>query len=382
MKGKTIKSISVIVVFTGIGALLIWAFMEGYKERLMEQERERPVKSPSRVSIREGESAVTLDMADQRRSGIAVEVLKPISHQEEVRAYGTVVELHGLIEQRKNLIDLRKNIIDLRNSYAVSRTQVEKAQAILYASSKEYERLKALNSSNKNISDRVLEAAEASWRSDEANLRAANEALHAAQEVLHSLEDSLHVVEDSVRQQWGEVIAQWLFGATRVFERLIKQQDIMIQVTLPSGISISSAPPIIRIQGVNGRQVSANLVSPSPRTDPRIQGLSFFYIAPAKESGLLPGMNVIAHLPLGKQVKGIIIPDKGVVWWQGRAWVYIQEGTESFIRREVSTEIPVIDGWFAARGLLPGDRIVIKGAQLLLSEEFRSQIQVGEGGER
>jgi len=44
--------------------------------------------------------------------------------------------------------------------------------------------------------------------------------------------------------------------------------------------------------------------------------------------------------------------------------------------------VPVSGGWFATRGFAPGDRVVTSGSQQLLSEEFRSQIQVlGEGEE-
>jgi len=40
------------------------------------------------------------------------------------------------------------------------------------------------------------------------------------------------------------------------------------------------------------------------------------------------------------------------------------------------------DGWFIHKGLSPEDWIVVSGAQLLLSEEFRAQVQVGEEGGR
>ena len=32
------------------------------------------------------------------------------------------------------------------------------------------------------------------------------------------------------------------------------------------------------------------------------------------------------------------------------------------------------DGWFVSEGVGPSDRIVVSGAQVLLSEEFKSQI--------
>ena len=106
--------------------------------------------------------------------------------------------------------------------------------------------------------------------------------------------------------------------------------------------------------------------------------MSFFYLAPARPQGLLPGMNVLAYLPIGPPVQGVMVPAAAVVWWQGKAWVYVQTDPNHFVRRELSTETPVPEGWFVGTGLAAGDSIVVRGAQLLLSEEFRAQIQVSQ----
>ena len=89
-------------------------------------------------------------------------------------------------------------------------------------------------------------------------------------------------------------------------------------------------------------------------------------------------MNVLAYLANGSRMQGVIVRAAAVVWWQGKAWIYVQKDTERFARREISTDTPVEDGWFVVNGLLPDDRIVTTGAQLLLSEELRSQIQIGD----
>jgi hypothetical protein len=69
-----------------------------------------------------------------------------------------------------------------------------------------------------------------------------------------------------------------------------------------------------------------------------------------------------------------------VVWWAGRAWVYRRLGQDSFSRHEIPTDMPAEKeaGFVAPANLFKADeKIVTTGAQLLLSEEFRSQIQVG-----
>lgn len=63
------------------------------------------------------------------------------------------------------------------------------------------------------------------------------------------------------------------------------------------------------------------------------------------------------------------IPESAVVWLDGKPWIYVEEAPGHFVRRE-----------FEASRIAPDARVVISGAQMLLSQEFRAQIQVGEGG--
>ena len=343
------KSLMVVIVLIGVSALLIWAFMGGRREMAKEQEREQPVKALSRVSIVDGESVVTLSRTEELKSGIAVAPLQPVSHQAEIKAYGTVMEL--------------QNLVDLYNSYVSAKAQVKKTEASLDASSREYERLEPLHENNRNISDKTFQAAEAAWRSNEADAHAAQAAVHA--------------IEATLRQRWGAVIAGWLIEKSPAFARLIQQQEVLIQTTLPPDTHLASAPRTAMVQTADSKLVSAKLVSLSPHTDPRIQGMGFFYVA-STQPGLLPGMNVIVYLQAGSRYQGVVVPAPAVVWQQGKAWVYVQKGTGQFIRREISTETPVKDGWFVLKGITAGDRIVVKGSQLLMSEESRSQIQVGD----
>lgn len=355
MKTRGVKIIVTVVVLVAVVALLVWGILEGRKEQATEAERERPVKVPSRVSVQNNEVVVTIDQATQEKSAIVVAPLAALSHRGEERATGVVL--------------LLQELSDARSGYVAAKAQMEKSRAFLAASHSEYERLKTLNADNRNISDKALQAAEAAWRADEATLRAAT--------------DSLKALNGSIRQRWGDVIAGWLFEGAPHFDRLAQLQELLIQVTFPPDAHVTAGPQIIHVQTGDGtRLVTARLVSPATATDPRIQGVSFFYTAPARP-GFLPGMNVLALLPTGPALKGVVVPAAAVIWWQGKAWVYLKKGMDSFVRREVPTTVPVNDGFFVATGLSPDDRVVVKGAQLLHSEEFRSQIEVGEeGGEK
>ncbi len=98
-------------------------------------------------------------------------------------------------------------------------------------------------------------------------------------------------------------------------------------------------------------------------------------ISGIETKSLVPGFSLDAR---GRHTPGVVIPDSAVVWLDGRAWAYVQKGRERFIRQEVATGHPVGKGWLVTKNFQVSDYVVVKGTQLLLSEEFRSQIQIGD----
>ncbi len=338
---KKSKIILEIIIFVAVIVLLIWAFLREDKESSLEPEKQ----AASQASGEEQKTVVTFHRLAQERSGIVAAPLKPMSYREEIQAYGTVLSLQSLA--------------DLRNRYIQAKAQLENALTMADVSKREYERLKVLNENNKNVSDKALQAGEAAWRSDEVNLRASRDALPA--------------LEGAVQQQWGDVIAQWVFEGSPAFYKLIQQQEVLVQITLSPEVHLSPPPETVSVRAPDGTLMSAHFVSLSPRTEPRLQGMSFFYIAPGHPVRLLPGMNVVAFMPSGPEVKGFFIPGSSVVWWQGKAWVYLQTNSDRFVRRDVPTENPVKEGYFVSKGFRPGERIVVTGAQLLLSDELLSK---------
>jgi len=295
---------------------------------------------------------VTLSSAQQAKGGIAVALLNSMSFQEKVTAYGIVSDTQQLS--------------DSRSSFANSRAKQESAQAELVASREDYTRLQSLYRDNRSTSEKSVQKAQATWLSDQAQARAAEVALHSQTAI--------------IRQRWGSVIAKWIEEDSAAFARLMEQEDVLIQITVPVGTKLSSPPASATIETPVGSTETATFVSASPRTDPRIQGFSFLYLAPAKATGLLPGMNVLAYLPTGRETVGTYVPASAVVWLQGRAWVYVQASPDTFIRREIPTGTPVPGGWFVREGLSAGQWCVVRGAQLLLSQESHTQAQRGKKG--
>ncbi len=371
---RRLKQVLAIAIAICCAGLLAWYFWGGGGSKT---ETDEGAEAPSRVSVQQGERLITLDEATQTRSGIATSPTKPMTYLKELQAYGTVLDFQPLADFRKVLLDSRKNLADLRNNLGVAAAQTEKSKVSLDASQREYERMKVLHEDNRNVSDKALQAGEVTWRSDEAGFRAAGQGLHSAQEAFHTGEQTLEVLRDTARHQWGNVLEGWLFEGGPDFERLRQRLDVLVQITLPSDVRISSPPDSVRVQAGFGAIVTARLISPSPKTDPKIQGMSFFYSAPSQQ-GILQGMAIRAYLPVGQTLHGFFIPVSAAVLWQGKTWAYVQKDSNRFVRREIRTDMPAQGGWFVSKGFSAEDRIVTQGAELILSEEFRSQIEKEE----
>ena len=336
-----------IAIAIPVGGLLVWGFVEGRDQAALEAEREQPVKEPLRVGKSDGQAVITVDAETQERSGIETTALKSAPYRDEVRAYATVLDPARLTE--------------LANSYASAKAQVQTAQAKGATSKAAFERTQALYNDHQNVSLAQLQTVEAAFRSDQA--------------VLAMAESQLRTLSATARQEWGPVLGQSVVDGSPLVTDLIELRCFLIQVTLPAGVTLANAPPSASIELADGERAELKLVSAAARTDPRIQGLSFFYVTGA-DTAVLPGMNVVALLPSGSAVTGVVVPHAAIVWSQDRPWAYRRVGPELFARIAIPTDLTA-SGGYVVRDLPDDAEIVTNGAQLLLSEEFRAQIQVG-----
>jgi hypothetical protein len=330
-----------------VAALFVWGFFTGRNEAAVEGEREQPAQAPLRVASKNGQQVITVDAETAERSGIETEALPPTPYREQVRAYGMVLDVARLTA--------------LSNSLVNAKTQVQAAQAKLAMSRPAFERAKKLYDDQQAVSQAQLQSAQAAFAADEAGLAAA--------------EAQVRTLAATAYQEWGSVLGKSLLEESPTIARLIERQDFLLQITLPPGVSLPVPPSTASIEIGNGTRAAISFVSPATRMDPKIQGVSFFYATPA-ESGLLPGMNVLAFLPTGRSADGVAVPPAAIVWWQNRAWIYRRSGPNAFTRDEIATNLPAEGGGYIVKDIPPDAEIVTGGAQLLLSEEFRAQIQV------
>jgi hypothetical protein len=309
-----------------------------------------PAKAmPSRVTVKDGVTVITLDAAAQQNGGIETALPAPPPREETVAAYASVLDAGAVTELANRYLEAKAAVAGAEAKLAVSRTALERART--------------LYQDRQNISAAALQGAEGSFAADRAALGAA--------------EARLATVTATAEQGWGTVIAKALVDQTPLAADLIARRSYLVRVTLPLGITIAAAPETASVLLRDGSTVRLRLLSPATTADPRLQGISYFYVAPAA-AGLLPGLSLMASLPVAEAPHGVVVPDSAVVWLQGRPWIFLRTGPDTFVRRAIAAEHAAPGGGYLVIGLPADARIAVRGAQMLLSEEFRAEVPVDE----
>lgn len=338
----------VIGVLLVITVLLAWALVYYARDEIAAmnaQEETAEGTSAAQISS-DGIPVVRVSKKTQQGSSIVTRPLEAFSLQSRAEIYGSVVSIQSLIEHRTKFI--------------AAQNEIRVIQASLTRSAAEYQRMQTLFRDKQMVSLRAVQAAESEWRADQAK-RVASES-----EVAN--------IRNALRQQWGEVLSRMALGGGREFDGLISGQQVLVQLSW--GTELGDPPATIKIAQVGSADKPAlgQFVSPALQADNEVAGRTYWYRAPG--AGLRVGMRVAATLQDTNAARdGVSIPYSAQVWHGGKAWIYVKRGEDTFERREVISGESTGNGWFAAAPFKPGDIVVVSGAQLLLSEEFRYQIK-------
>lgn len=308
---------------------------------------EEPRVAP--VEYRYGVPVVRLAAERQASAGLRIDtpVLERLA--EELRAGGVVADLSPLLA--------------LRARYRAAVAEREVIDAEVAAAERQRERLRLLHRETTNVAARQLQEAEAAVAVERARRAAVTtrlEGLVAA--VVHA---------------WGDTLAAWALGEEGTdFESFVAREQVLVRVTLDAGETLPDAAgqAWVARDGARPGARAAQLVSAAPVAGAGGLGETWFFRTDG--AGLRVGMRVDVWIPRGGAARaGVRIPESAVVWHGGHPWVYVQLSDERFARRRLADH-RVLDehDWFVAGGLATEDRIVVTGAQVLLSEEFRWNI--------
>ncbi len=290
----------------------------------------------------EAKAGVTLDAETQERLGLKIETPVAFQWQPEQKVYGQVLDPSPLMDLA---MDLNRAEIALDNSQ------------------QELERAKQLKAGN-NISGRAYQDAETARAQDLAAAEAARFKIQTA---------------------WGRKIADTLGpvelapGASRqpaTFLESLHDATVLIRLDLPAGGRMENQGQTARIVSLADKSApaTATCFDLLPALDPQTQQQQVLFTAdqPA-DSRLTPGEAVTAYIKMpGEPVSGVVVPASAIVRHEGAGWAYVQTGTNQFERAEVPLDRLTDGGWFVSENLSATNRIVVTGAQSVLSAELSS----------
>lgn len=325
---------NVLVALAGgmvIGALAVWGITHVGPQAAPtpDDAEEQPSSSPPGI--------VQLTPEQQSKVGIVVAIPESRELAREVKGYGRVIDPQPLFDLRAEL---------------------RSAQAALEASTKEYARVEALHANEQNASARTVETAAAAVKRDQIQVEAIRSKLSSA---------------------WGPAFIK--SDAGRLAQALTNLDAVLIRVDVPIGDSLPSSPAAARVVSPfdPARSADAQFLAPATQASAQNPGRGFMFLLQPNSLDLRPEMGVVTFLTFeGPRLHGIVLPRSAIVRHQGQAWVYAQTGDRTFERKPVVLEHAVEAGWLIDANAAPAGRIVVSGAQAVLSEELRSQIQLAD----
>lgn len=330
-----LRHVSIVATVAAAVAGLMFGYTQMSRERAADEAADQPIAAASRVRTgTNGEAIITLDAKTQQLIGLQTASLVAATLPPQVKAWGRVLDSAALVALHNDVIA---------------------AQADSRAARAEYERQKKLSTEN-NASVRALESAEAQMKRAQGALATAEMQLAAA---------SSRAVLDEPAD---------------FFQSLARQDRVLVRLDLPAGEPVPETPVGAWVNLLGATQpVAADFIGRSAVTDPQAQGAGFIFGVTNALTTLAPGLSLTGSLLLpGAAASGVNVPDAAVVRAAGRAWIYLQTTDTTFSRREILLNHPVTGGWFVSQGAKPGDKVVVTGAQTLLSEEHKSEIQMGD----
>lgn len=348
-KQRTSSRVTGLILF-GLALLaggLAAAYHFGWSPRLSQllksetPARSQPPAAPKPVVP----GSLKIDDDDQERGGIEAAAPKEIAYQEQVRAYGVILQLDRLVTLYNTAITAAQQLKAAEVKLDASRAANVRAQKLL----KVFPTAAA-----------QAEAAQAAERIDAA--------------AVESAKAQIEVIKNTGVLEWGPVLGGGITTRSALLESLVDRRACLVQVTLQSG-SAAEAPVSLDITLGSGRTEKAALVSAATQAGPKINSASYFYVMPVAP-GTLAGATVSASLPKGEPKPSIVIPPSAVVWMAGKPWFYVKTSAETFERKAIDADaVAAADGGYVVpKSRWPGDRpIVVAGAQALLSEETKSQ---------
>ena len=158
-----------------------------------------------------------------------------------------------------------------------------------------------------------------------------------------------------------------------ILEKIATSRLRLVRATFPLGVLTGTLPRALRATALgapgasSGWQLEPVWAAPADATVP---GRSVFALLAQPAAAEGERLNVYA--PTGEVRQGFEVPAAALVMSEGKYWIYLERAPGTYERVEIPADAPTPGGYFIARGVHAGDKVVSSGAGALLAQESNS----------
>ncbi len=299
-------------------------------------------------------ATLVISPALQASSGIKTQKLQRGHYTPEVQAAATVMDLQALLQ--------------LREQYFAAEAEYQSAQASLTAAEQAINRVRNLYQNGVN-SERQMQEQQMQLAMNRAKIG--------------STEARLQSINENLLANWGAVLSAWAKNRQqKEIRSLVNREQVLLLISLPATPTVPSDLKHVWVDVEANRQHAqqAHFISPAPNGSQLSQGETYFFITP--RANFRTGMHLnVWFASADTAVSGHVIPQSAAVWRNGQVGMFFKTSASNFTRYVLQNYYPVTQGFFVADPLPTDYEVVIQGAQLLLSHEFRSTLQEEDDGD-
>ncbi len=288
-------------------------------------------KAPGETKAAQATEGVTLSAEQIQKIGLTTEPVRKVDYTDEVAGYGTVIA---------------------HETIATAAAELATADATAKQSRSALARSKRLANTPGALSADVEETNLRQSAVDEAALTLARQRLSA------TFGQSPPWKDDSN----DPLLRQLANGTSK-----------LVRVTFPLGELPGPTPKALRAAHINSQHGDTGWdmtrVWPAP-ADANVPGRSFFAVLNKDDAG--EGERLLVFAPVGAVESGMLIPAAAAVISDSKYWCYLEKKPGTFARTEIDVDKPLHGGYFVTQGVAVGDKVVMRGAALLLAQESNS----------
>lgn len=201
------------------------------------------------------------------------------------------------------------------------------------------------------------------------DVQSAGAAAAAAQATGTADRARLAAAQADARARWGEALATLAAQGPAALTPFAEGRAALVELAWP-GPGVAQPPATVALLDPPAAPVPARLIGAAPVTDAVVQGASYFYRAEGA-THLRSGQRLAVAVAADASGHAVQVPPEAVVWYAGQPWVYVEQAPGQFRREPLGDGQRSGSAWVVDGALRPGQRVVVRGAELLLTQELK-----------